>query len=183
MKSARRAIALDPDDPWGHHALGFAYAASRRTDQAIEELNAALARNPNFARSEMLLGCAHANAGRVDEAVVHLARSTRLSPRDVTEAPILYNYGLCHFLAGRYPEAIAFSRQAVELRPTYSAPWCTFAAAAALAGDRDAANHALAEAKRAQPSLSIDWVERCHPLVRQEDRARFIDGLRKAGLN
>ena len=27
LKSARRAIELDPDDPWGHHALGYAYAA------------------------------------------------------------------------------------------------------------------------------------------------------------
>ena len=102
LKSARRAITLDPDDPWGHHALGYVYAASRRTDQAIEELNAALARNPNFARSEMMLGCAYANAGLIDEAMRHLAISTRLSPRDVTEAPILYNYGLCHFLAERY---------------------------------------------------------------------------------
>jgi tetratricopeptide (TPR) repeat protein len=183
LKAARRAIELDPDDPWGHHALGYAYTLSRLTDQAIKELNAALARNPNFARSEMMLGGAYAAAGRIDEAMLHLAISTRLSPRDVTEAPILHNYGLCHFLAGRYTEAIVFSRRAVELRPLYNAPWCTLAAAAALAGDCDTASHALSEAKRQQPSLSIDWIERYHPLVRPEDRARFIEGLRKAGLN
>jgi adenylate cyclase len=183
LKSARRAIMLDPDDPWGHHALGYVYAASRRTDQAIEELNAALARNPNFARSEMLLGCAYANAGRIDEAVRHLAISTRLSPRDVTEAPILYNYGLCHFLAGRYSESVAYERRAIELRPDYPAAWTGLAAAAGLAGDVEIASHALAEAKRVQPSLSVDWIERYHPLVRPEDRARFIEGLRKAGLN
>jgi adenylate cyclase len=183
LKSARRAIELDPDDPWGHHALGFAYAASRRTDQAIEELNAALARNPNFARSEMLLGCAYVNAGRIDEAITHLAKSTRLSPRDVTEAPILYNYGLCHFLAGQYSESVAYQRRAVDLRPNYFAALTALATAASLAGDMDIARHALAEAKRVQPSLSLDWIERYHSLVRPEDRARFIDGLRKAGLN
>jgi adenylate cyclase len=183
LKSARRAITLDPDDPWGHHALGYVYAASRRTDQAIEELNAALARNPNFARSEMMLGCAYANAGLIDEAMRHLAISTRLSPRDVTEAPILYNYGLCDFLAGRYSESIVYQRRAVELRPDYFAALTALAAAAGLAGEDDTASHALAEVKRVQPSLSVDWIERYHPLVRPEDRARFIDGLRKAGLN
>jgi adenylate cyclase len=182
LESARRAIMLDPDDPWGHHALGFAYAVSRHTDQAIEELNAALARNPNFARSEMLLGCAYANAGLVDEAMRHLAISTRLSPRDVTEAPILYNYGLCHFLAGRYVESIANMRRAVELRPNYFAALTGLAAAAGLAGEDEAASRALAEAKRVQPSLSVDWIERYHSLVRPADRARFIEGLEKAGL-
>jgi adenylate cyclase len=183
LRFARRAIELDPDDPWGHHALGYAYAASRRTDQAIEELNAALARNPNFARSETVLGGTYANAGLIDEAMRHLAIATRLSPRDITEPPILYIYGLCHFLAGRYSEAIVSSRRAVELRQHYSVPWRTLAAAAGLAGDRDTASHALSEAKRLQPSLSIDWIERYEPLVRLEDRARFIDGLMKAGLN
>jgi Flp pilus assembly protein TadD len=113
----------------------------------------------------------------------HLAISTRLSPRDVTEAPILYNYGLCQFLAGRYSESIAYVRRAVELRPDYFAALTALAAAAGLAGEDDTASHALAEAKRVQPSLSVDWIERCHPLVRPEDRARFIEGLRKAGLN
>jgi hypothetical protein len=74
-------------------------------------------------------------------------------------------------------------RRAVALRPHYSTPWRTLAAAAGLAGDRDTASQALAEAKRLQPSLSVDWIERYDPLVRSEDRARFIDGLRKAGLN
>ena len=182
QKFARRAIELDPDDPWGHYALGQALAAARRTDEAIEELNAALARNPNFSRSEMMLGVTNAFDGRIDEAMRHLAIATRLSPRDITEPPILHIYGLCHFLAGRYPDAIASCRRAVELRPHYTTARRMLAAAAGLAGDRDIASQALTEAKRQQPSLSIDWVERYHPLVRSEDRARLIDGFRKAGL-
>ena len=108
---------------------------------------------------------------------------TRLSPRDVTEAPILYIYGLCQLLAGRYPESMAYERRAIELRPDYFPALTALAAAAGLEGDVDIACHALAEAKRVQPSLSEDWIERYHPLVRPEDRARFIEGLRKAGLN
>jgi adenylate cyclase len=41
---------------------------------------------------------------------------------------------------------------------------------------------ALAEAKRLQPSLSLEWVDKYHPIVRAQDRAIYSDGLRKAGL-
>jgi hypothetical protein len=51
-----------------------------------------------------------------------------------------------------------------------------------LAGETDLPARALAEAKRLQPNLTVHWVERCHPIVRVEDRAMYIEGPRKAGL-
>jgi adenylate cyclase len=182
LSHVRRAIDLDVDDPWGHFVVGYIYAISRRTAPAIEELNAAIARNPSFALAEMILGCAYAYAGRVDEAFPHLEIATRLSPRDHTEAANLSTGGLCHFIAGRYDEAVAHERRAVQLRPYFGTAWRTLAAAAGLAGDIEQAASALAEAKRLQPALTIDWVEKYHPIIRPEDRARYIEGLRKAGL-
>jgi len=85
-------------------------------------------------------------------------------------------------MAKRFAEAAAFEHRAVQLRPHFGTAWRTFAAAAGLAGDVDLAARALSEAKRLQPNLTIDWVERYHPIVRAEDRAVYIDGLRKAGL-
>ena len=41
---------------------------------------------------------------------------------------------------------------------------------------------ALAEAKRLHPSLSVEWVEKYHPIVHAKDRAVYIEGLRAAGL-
>jgi hypothetical protein len=55
-------------------------------------------------------------------------------------------------------------------------------AAAGKAGHAETATAALAEAKRLQPELFADWVEKHHPLVRPEDRAIYIEGRRKAGL-
>jgi adenylate cyclase len=49
-------------------------------------------------------------------------------------------------------------------------------------GELDVAATALSEAKRLQPSLSLDWVETSHPIVRVKDRAVDIQGLRLAGL-
>jgi adenylate cyclase len=73
-------------------------------------------------------------------------------------------------------------REAVSLRPHFVSAWRTLASASALSGDLDKAIAALAEASRLQPSLSAEWIERHHPIVRESDRTIYLDGLRAAGL-
>ena len=67
-------------------------------------------------------------------------------------------------------------------RPHFGTAWRTLAAAAGKAGKLDVAAEALAEAKRLHPSLSVEWVEKYHPIVHAKDRAIYIEGLRAAGL-
>ena len=67
---AQRAIDLDPDDPWAHLAAGYVYAFSRRFGPAVEELNEALQRNPNFAFARIILGCPTAMPGWRRKAIV-----------------------------------------------------------------------------------------------------------------
>ena len=70
-------------------------------------------------------------------------------------------------------------------RPTpadFGTAWRTLTAAAGLAGDLEFARQGLAECRRLQPDVSIAWVEKYYPMVRVEDRARYIEGLRRAGL-
>ena len=86
-------------------------------------------------------------------------------------------------MAKRFGEAVDFERRAVQARPSLVTAWRTLAAAAGLAGDSEIAASALAEAKRLQPSLSLEWVEKYHPIVRAEDRTLYLEGLRKAGLS
>jgi adenylate cyclase len=85
-------------------------------------------------------------------------------------------------MAKRYIEAIECERKAVQLRPHFGTAWRTMAAAAGLAGDPITASHALSQAQRLQPSLSVQWVEKYHPIVHAADRSMYVDGLRAAGL-
>ena len=179
---AQHAIDLDPDDPWAHLAAGYVYMLSRRFGPAVEELNEALHRNPNFALTRTFLGSAYGYAGLAEEGHRQLEIATRLSPRDQTQATNLSIEGLCHLVAGRYSEAATAERRAVQLRPNYGMAWRTLAAAAGLAGDLELASHALTECRRFQPNVSIDWIEKYYPMIRVEDRARYIEGLRRAGL-
>src|SRR6516162_9422339 len=118
----------------------------------------------------------------VDDGLHQCALAVRLSPRDFSQAGYFSTVGLCHFMAGRFAEAMQWERRAVELRPNFGTAWRTLVAAAGRAGDLDAARQALATAKRLHPSLSIEWVEKYHPIVKDRDRAAYIEGLRAAGL-
>jgi tetratricopeptide (TPR) repeat protein len=179
---AQRAIDLDPDDPWGHIAAGYVYTFSRRFGPAVEELNEALQRNPNFAFARVILAVAYGFAGLAEEGYRQLEIAARLSPRDHTQAAHLSVEGLCHLVAGRYADAVTSERRAVQLRPNFGTAWRTLTAAAGLVGDLELARNGLAECKRLQPNVSVAWIEKYYPLIRVEDRARYIEGLRRAGL-
>ena len=179
---AQHAIDLDPDDPWAHLAAGYVYMFGRRFGPAVEELNEALQRNPNFALARSMLATAYGYAGLAEEGHRQLEIATRLSPRDHMQATNLSVEGLCHLVAGRYSEAATAERRAVQLRPNYGMAWRTLTAAAGLAGDLELARHGLAECRRFQPNVSIAWIEKYYPMIRVEDRARYIEGLRRAGL-
>ena len=179
---ARLAVEQDGKDPWAHLALGWVHSLSRRFRPAVDELNVALQLNPSFAFGHAMLGMAYGYAGYADEGLQHLALAMRLSPRDPQLARYLSAMGLCHLMARRFADAVELERRSVQLRPHFLAAWRTLAAAAGLSGDRDLAISALAEAKRLQPDLSIDWIEKHHPIVHGRDRAMYIEGLRAAGL-
>lgn len=179
---AQKAIQADPDDPWPHFAAGYVHAISRALDKAIAELTEATDLNPNFAFAHMIFGCAYGYGGMPVDGLHHLALASRLSPRDFTRSAHLSTCGLCHFVAGRYGEAADYERRAVELHPDFGTAWRTYAASAGMAGRQEEAARALAQAKRLQPALSVAWVENFHPIVTAADRARYIEGLKAAGL-
>jgi adenylate cyclase len=179
---AQQAIQQEPEDPWTHFAAGYVHMVGRGFADAIDELNEAVTLNSSLALAHIILGSAYGYGGLADEGLHHLAIARRLSPRDATQAANDSSTGLCHFMAGRYVEAAAFERRAIQLRPHFGTAWRTYAAAAGLAGDSEGAGYALEQARRLQPSLTIAWVEKYHPIVNPTDRARYIEGLRAAGL-
>lgn len=156
---------------------------ARRFKPAVEELHEAIACNPSFTHAHDILGLAYCYAGRPDECMAELAIAKRLNPRDQHQNAIILSItGLHHLMAKRFGEAVEFERRAVRALPSLGTAWRTLAAAAGLAGDAEIAASALAEAKRVQPSLSLEWVEKYHPIVRAEDRTIYLEGLQKAGL-
>ena len=181
METARRAVALDRDDPWVHMAVGSLAIQMRRHDEAIVCLSKAVELNPNFALAHSNLGRALAAVGRVEEAIEHTARALRISPRDPQKHLFLVRYGTAHFAAGRYGAAAEWYRKAISERPEFINARRLLVAAYALDGDIESARSALGDLKQRQPALSLAWIDR-HSEMGDAVRERLIEGLRGAGL-
>ena len=52
-----------------------------------------------------------------------------------------------------------------------------------MVGPPEAAAAALAELRRAQPNISLAWIAKYVPLKQDNDRERYLEGFRRAGLS
>jgi TolB-like protein/cytochrome c-type biogenesis protein CcmH/NrfG len=180
--AALAAIEADSEDPWAHHALGCAYLLTRRFDESLAELAAALRLNPNFALAQAIQGLTLAFCGRWQEADEAARRALRLSPRDPLSA--LY-YGVAsyaQFVGRNYEAALQLAQTAVRLRSDYVGALRLLAASAAMAGQRETAASALQELRRAQPNVSLAWIASQMPMRLPAEREHYLEAFRRAGL-
>jgi TolB-like protein/Flp pilus assembly protein TadD len=181
-RHASRAIALDDRDPWGHIALGYWALIERRTEECIAAFRRALDFNPNSASAHAHLGHGLAFAGQDCEAIMHAQAAIRLSPLDPMMALFLGTIAVAHYTAGRYAEALEYTTQAARLRPGFQGAHRLRCASLAQIGRIDEARADLAAVRRGQPRLSLDWIRSYVPYQTPELIERFLDGMRKAGL-
>ena len=179
--AARKAIALDPDDPFAHAALGVICRLTRHYDEALPALLKAVELNPNYAFAHSHLGVLLAYAGRLEEGLEHTARALRISPRDPQKFVLLMSQAIVFFSAARYSEAVESARMSRQQRAEFANPLRVMVAALALKGDIAQAQAALRDLKRIQPQISLAWVDQ-NIDAPDEYRNRILDGLRLAGL-
>jgi tetratricopeptide (TPR) repeat protein len=163
--------------------LGLGFARRRKPDLALMHLTKAIELNPSFALGHAGLGYGLAVGGQPERGLEVLEQAHRLSPRD----PFLAIYAptvryMALFALGRYEETIAVCRETASLHPNHAGAWRLMTVSLALLGREDEARAALARTLALQPDLSIDHVETNTVYANAADRARFRDGLRKAGL-
>jgi tetratricopeptide (TPR) repeat protein len=94
----------------------------------------------------------------------------------------LGSIAVAHYTAGRYGDAVEYTTQATRLRPGFQGAHRLRCASLAQAGRLDEARDHLATVRREQPQLSLDWIRTYVPYQTPELIERFLDGMRKAGL-
>jgi TolB-like protein/cytochrome c-type biogenesis protein CcmH/NrfG len=181
-RTALAAVRADSEDPWAHHALGAFYLITRRFDDSLAEFELALRLNPSFLQAHYYYAAALSFCGRWEESLEAVSRAIQLSPRDPLSALYYGSACLAHFIGGNYDEAMRLARIAVRLRADYAAAYRVLAAAAGMSGDAQAAAGALNDLRRAQPNVSLAWIEEHVPFKRDADRERYLEGFRRAGL-
>jgi TolB-like protein/cytochrome c-type biogenesis protein CcmH/NrfG len=183
LDAGAKAVALDDQEPWGHLVLGLGHARRRRPEAARAHLSRAVELNPNFALGYAGLGYALACGGAPERGLQSLEQANRLSPRDpflATYAPIV-RY-MAFFALGRYEEAVEVCRTTAALHPHHVGAWRLMTVSLGLLGRIEEAREALAHTLTLQPDLSSAHVVNDTVFADPSDRARFLEGLRRAGL-
>lgn len=180
---ARRAVELGRDDAValtrGGHALGH---FGGDLAACIDLLDRALVLDPNLAAAWYLSGFQRITRGDHDEAIGRFARAMRLSPFDPEMIRMQTGTAMAHLLAGRPDEAVSWAERAHRDLPSSMLAVVIVAAGHALAGRVDAAQQAMHQLRRLDPTLRVSNLQERIPLHRPEDLATLRDGLRSAGL-
>jgi hypothetical protein len=89
---------------------------------------------------------------------------------------------LAHLCAGRYDDAAAWSEKALHEQVNYAFAMRVAAASHALAGRVAEAQKAMARLHQLDPQLRLSNLGDVISPLRPDDRAKYVEGLRKAGL-
>jgi TolB-like protein/class 3 adenylate cyclase len=181
---ARRAVDLGWDDAATLATAGYVLAyVGGELDMGAEFIARAVAMNPNLAEGWASSSWIQACLGRPDVALEHVATAVRLSPADPRTYVFHLFSALAHLGAGRYGEAIDSATRALHDKPNLLPAMRALAIGRALAGHIDEARSAIARMSALDPTLRLANVAHVIPPFRQtEDRERYIEGLRLAGL-
>ncbi|MFO1328800.1 MAG: winged helix-turn-helix domain-containing protein [Rubrivivax sp.] len=177
-----QALAHDNDQLWPQLAQGMVAFATRDTALALRALRLAVQLHPYSVNAHGHLGIAHAFCGQPAEALACIARAMQLSPRDTYLSDFeLYN-AFALFAAARHDEALSFALQARRLRPGHAYPVVMAAACAGQVGDAALGRTLVEELRQLMPGVGTGFIDATAPFVREDDRARLVEGLRRAGL-
>jgi len=180
---ARRAVELGKDDAIALCTAGFALAdvVGEYTD-GDAFIERALALNPNLAWAWLFSGWAKIWLGESELAMERVARAMRLSPHDPHMFLMHAAMATAAFFADRNVEALSYAEMALRERPDAFLAACVAASCHALTGNRAAATREIDRLRTIDPGIRIANIEHRYSSKRPEDRKRWVDGLRMAGL-
>ncbi len=182
LDCARRAVAIDPQDPAARCALGKALMVRLDHNAAIPELEAALALNPSMAWAHYGLGASLSFIGRPAEAVPHLEKAIRLSPYDTHIGSFMVRLSDAYLFQENFEAAAEWARKAIR-QPNFQ--WSRHANLLVALGylERlDEVPRILEEIRKHFPAFSIEFVRKHHLITDQQCMALYLEGLRRSGV-
>jgi TolB-like protein len=180
---ARKAVNLGKDDAVALSQGGYTLAyVAHDLDAGGVFIDRALGLNPNLAFAWLASGWLKVYLGESKAALQRFAHATRLSPLESMMPVIKLGVAFAHFFAGDYHKASSVAEQVLREKPDLSPALRYAAASSALAGRIEEAQQAMARLRQIDPELRVANLHDFAPLRRPEDRARYEEGMRKAGL-
>jgi tetratricopeptide (TPR) repeat protein len=174
---AKKAVLLDPDDYANHWDLAFAYANSKRHEQALIEYKEALALNENDADVLVEMAETLIYTGEHAQGIDQVKKAMRINPL----FPYWYRWvlGLGYFYENQYLLTVEQINRMYEMHHD-----CQLLLATAYAhlGDEQGAKRAMQNFLEYEPNWTIEAELQRMPIKNPDDRKNWITGLRNAGL-
>jgi adenylate cyclase len=182
---AERAVVAEPSYSAAHIAKARVFQAKRQYPQAIAEADAAIADNPNIAEAHAYRGFWKLYLGRAEDGFSGLETAFRLSPRDPL-VPLWHLLGCTlHNYLAQWEQGIEWCNKGLAGGPGNPLTLVHLAAANAWAGHDKEAKEAVVQLQKLSPGFTVQKYAGMHfsddPTFNAQ-RARIVEGLRKAGL-
>jgi len=116
-EAAEKALALAPDAPEAHFALGlYYYTCKLDYEHALDQLKLALEKQPKNSETLGTIAYVKRRQGKLDETVLNLKRALEIDPRSID---ITNGMGDTYRLLRNYDAAQRCYEQAISLSPDY----------------------------------------------------------------
>ncbi len=180
---ARRAVELGRDDPVALSTSGMALGyVLGDLDAGVALLEESMHISPNFAQAWFFCGWVQGWRGEADIAISRISRALLLSPHDPHISNMRRGIAFAYFIGERYAEAISAAEVATPMPQNAVFGYSTIAASAALIGRQPEAGRAMTTLLQYDPGLRLAGLRYRFPMRRDQDFARWEEGLRLAGL-
>ncbi len=171
------------DDPSALCALSTAtmllFADLGRAQTFVDR---ALVLDPNHAWGWTRRGFLNVYRGEADAGTACFERAIRLSPLDPFSFNCFIGLGLARFAAGEPDAAVEWTRRAMREKVGLTWAYRDLATFLAAAGKIDEAREAAAKLRETHPHVTVAEVADALRFMEPKLLARYLDGLRKAGL-
>jgi tetratricopeptide (TPR) repeat protein len=166
---------------------GFLEIVTNRAAEGIAECEHALALDRNLAAAHALIGIGKLFLGCAEETEAHVAEALRLSPRDTLAYTWMTNAGIAKLHLGRYDQAVAWCRRAIEANRNNPEAYFHLAAALAQLGRLDETHSVVKAGLALNPSFTVsraraNWTAMSDDPTHLAQLEPVLDALRKAGV-
>ena len=179
------ALAADTvsDDPTALCALSTAtMLLFADLDRAQSFVDRALLLDPNLAWGWARRGFLNIYRGQPQEGVACFERAIRLSPLDPFSFNCYIGLGLARFASGQPAEAVEWTRRAMREKVGLTWAYRDLAAFLGAAGKIDEARDAAVKLRQTHRHVTVAEVADALRFMEPSLLARYLDGLRMAGL-
>ena len=180
---AHRAVTIDPNNAevlaiYGH-VLSFLH---KDLDMALYFFERALKLNRNLPFIWAFSAVTYCYLGEPDKALERLERCRQLTAFQPYLAVFENPFTLAYTIKGDYERAVECGRRVVENCPAYGNGYKPLIAALGHLGRRKEAKPYVEKLLSIEPEFTVKRFGEVYPLRQETDRARYMEGLRRAGV-